>query len=114
MRTTDLKLLPRFSDGLTFLYVERARVEQDESAIATAGEAKRSAVYYDGLTLVRVAQALSDRKVRSATAENPSEEVCEGDPPVRGPVEAEKGDGDVPHPERTVLPNEETPDTSSP
>jgi CRISPR-associated protein Cas1 len=33
MRLTDLHLLPRFADGLTFLYVERARVEQSQHAI---------------------------------------------------------------------------------
>lgn len=30
---TDLHLLPRFSDGLTFLYVEHARIEQAQHAI---------------------------------------------------------------------------------
>ena len=33
MHISDLQLLPRFSDGLTFLYVEHARVEQDAQAI---------------------------------------------------------------------------------
>lgn len=33
MRTADLQLLPRFTDGLTFLYVERVRIEQDSQAI---------------------------------------------------------------------------------
>lgn len=33
MRLNDLHLLPRFSDGLTFLYVEHVRVEQDQQAI---------------------------------------------------------------------------------
>lgn len=33
MRIADLQRLPRFSDGLTFLYVEHARVEQDEYCI---------------------------------------------------------------------------------
>lgn len=32
-RIRDLKLLPRFADGLTFLYVEHARVEQELHAI---------------------------------------------------------------------------------
>ena len=34
MRTADLQLLPRFSDGLTFLYVEHVRVEQDTHSIS--------------------------------------------------------------------------------
>jgi CRISPR-associated protein Cas1 len=33
MRTADLQLLPRFSDGLTFLYVEHVRIEQDAHSI---------------------------------------------------------------------------------
>ena len=44
MRTTDLHLLPRFSDGLTFLYVERARIEQDQSAIVLIDESGRTPV----------------------------------------------------------------------
>lgn len=41
MRTTDLTLLPRFSDGLTFLYVERARIEQESHAIVLVDESGR-------------------------------------------------------------------------
>lgn len=41
MRTTDLQLLPRLSDGLTFLYVERARIEQDQSAIVLLDDTGR-------------------------------------------------------------------------
>jgi CRISPR-associated protein Cas1 len=33
VRVRDLHLLPRFADGLTFLYVERARIEQDATAL---------------------------------------------------------------------------------
>lgn len=33
MRTSDLHLLPRFADGLTFLYVDRARIEKDQTAL---------------------------------------------------------------------------------
>ena len=33
MGLSDLQVLPRFADGLTFLYVEHARVEQDQHAI---------------------------------------------------------------------------------
>lgn len=33
MRLNDLQLLPRFSDGLTFLYAERVRVDQEDHAI---------------------------------------------------------------------------------
>lgn len=33
MRIADLQLLPRFSDGLTFLYAEHVRVEQEAYAI---------------------------------------------------------------------------------
>jgi hypothetical protein len=56
---------------------------------------------------MRAASRLSDRIIRSVTAENPSVEGCGGDPSVRGPVEAAKRGGDAPHPERTVLPDEE-------
>jgi CRISPR-associated protein Cas1 len=41
MKTHDLQLLPRVSDGLTFLYVERVRVEQDASAILLVDEKVR-------------------------------------------------------------------------
>lgn len=33
MRLTDFHLLPRFADGLTFLYVEHVRIEQEDHAI---------------------------------------------------------------------------------
>jgi CRISPR-associated protein Cas1 len=33
VRVTDLQLLPRFADGLTFLYAEHVRVEQEQHAI---------------------------------------------------------------------------------
>jgi CRISP-associated protein Cas1 len=41
MRLNDLTLLPRFSDGLTFLYVERARIEQAQSAIVLIDDTGR-------------------------------------------------------------------------
>jgi CRISP-associated protein Cas1 len=47
MRITDLHALPRFADGLTFLYVERARVEQDLHSIRLVND--------DGSTPVPVA-----------------------------------------------------------
>lgn len=88
--------------------ISRANNEQGFS-IVTAGEPRRSVIDCDGLMLMRLSPPtkLSDRmQVRSVTAENPLAEVCGGDPSARGPVEAEKGGGDVPHPDRTVLPDE--------
>lgn len=41
MRVTDLHLLPRFADGLTFLYVEHVRVEQENHAIVLVDAAGR-------------------------------------------------------------------------
>jgi CRISP-associated protein Cas1 len=44
MRPNDLHLLPRFSDGLTFLYVDRVRVEQDSGAIVLVDDSGRTPV----------------------------------------------------------------------
>src|SRR5690242_2829798 len=41
MRITDLQSLPRFSQGWTFLYVERARIERDDHAIVVLDERGR-------------------------------------------------------------------------
>lgn len=41
MRIDDLQLLPRFADGLTFLYVEHARIEQDDHAIMLVDQGGR-------------------------------------------------------------------------
>jgi CRISPR-associated protein Cas1 len=40
----DLRLLPRFEDGLTFLYVEHVRVEQENHAIVLVDKTGRTAV----------------------------------------------------------------------
>ena len=34
MRVDDLHILPKFSDGWSYLYLERCRVDQDAKAIA--------------------------------------------------------------------------------
>jgi CRISPR-associated protein Cas1 len=44
MRLNDLQLLPRFDDGLTFLYVEHARIEQEENAIVLLDDTGRTPV----------------------------------------------------------------------
>jgi hypothetical protein len=44
MRHNDLHLLPRFSDGLTFLYIDRVRVEQDSGAIVLVDDSGRTPV----------------------------------------------------------------------
>ena len=70
--------------------IVRAPNEQGFS-IASTGETRHVTVDFDGLTLIRVTPKLSGRaSARSVAPENPSGDVCGGDPPVRGPVEAEK------------------------
>jgi CRISPR-associated protein Cas1 len=44
MRIRDLQILPRISDGLTFLYVEHVRIEQDQSAIVLCDKSSRTPV----------------------------------------------------------------------
>ena len=44
MKRTDLRLLPRFEDGLTFLYVEHTRVEQEDWAIVFVDARGRTSV----------------------------------------------------------------------
>ena len=44
MRINDLHLLPRVEDGLTFLYADRCRVEQSDSAIVLLTERGSTAV----------------------------------------------------------------------
>jgi CRISPR-associated protein Cas1 len=52
MRLHDLHLLPRFADGLTFLYVERVRVEQDASAIVLVDKSGRVPVPVASLSVL--------------------------------------------------------------
>jgi CRISP-associated protein Cas1 len=59
MRLTDLQLLPRFSDGLTFLYVERARIEQDNSAIVLVDSTGRVPVPVAALAVLMLGPGVS-------------------------------------------------------
>lgn len=59
MRTTDLQLLPRLSDGLTFLYVERARVEKDAHAIVLVDETARVPVPIAALAVLMLGPGTS-------------------------------------------------------
>lgn len=49
---TDLQLLPRISDGLTFLYVEQVRIEQDTSAILLVDETRKVPVPIAALSVL--------------------------------------------------------------
>lgn len=59
MRMRDLTLLPRFSDGLTFLYVERARIEQDQSAIVLVDDTGRVPVPVAALAVLMLGPGTS-------------------------------------------------------
>jgi CRISP-associated protein Cas1 len=59
MRTVDLSLLPRFSDGLTFLYAERCRVEQDAHAIVLVDASGRVPVPVSALAVLVLGPGVS-------------------------------------------------------
>jgi CRISP-associated protein Cas1 len=52
MRLTELKLLPRVADGLTFLYVERVRIELDQSSLVVIDDTGRAAVPVAALSVL--------------------------------------------------------------
>lgn len=58
-RIRDLKLLPRFADGLTFLYVEHARVEQDLNAIVLVDKDGRVPVPVSALAVLMLGPGTS-------------------------------------------------------
>jgi CRISPR-associated protein Cas1 len=59
VRTTDLQLLPRFTDGLTFLYVEHVRIEQDDHAIVLVDQSGRVPVPVASLAVLMVGPGVS-------------------------------------------------------
>jgi CRISP-associated protein Cas1 len=59
MRLNDLQLLPRFSDGLTFLYVERVRIEQDRHAILLIDASGRVPVPVAALAVLMLGPGVS-------------------------------------------------------
>jgi len=55
----DLQLLPRFTDGLTFLYVEHARIEQEQHAIVVVDARGRVPVPVAGLAVLMLGPGTS-------------------------------------------------------
>lgn len=59
MRLRDLHLLPKFSDGWSYLYVEHCRVDQEAKAIAIHDEAGRVPVPCASLALLMLGPGVS-------------------------------------------------------
>jgi CRISPR-associated protein Cas1 len=59
MRITDLQYLPRFADGLTFLYAEHARIEQDDAAIVVVDASGRVPVPVAALAVLMLGPGIS-------------------------------------------------------
>lgn len=84
MRTKDLKLLPRFSDGLTFLYVERARVERSDASITLVDDSGRTDVPVAALGVLMLGPGVSiTHAAVTACADNGCSVVFTGEGGVR-------------------------------
>jgi CRISPR-associated protein Cas1 len=59
MRVHDLHVLPKFSDGWSYLYVERCRIDQEARAIAIHDEAGRVPVPCANLALLMLGPGVS-------------------------------------------------------
>lgn len=59
MRVKDLHVLPKFSDGWSYLYVERCRIDQDARAIAVHDEAGKVPVPCANLALLMLGPGVS-------------------------------------------------------
>lgn len=59
MRVQDLHVLPQFSDGWSYLYVERCRIDQDDRAIAVHDEKGKVPVPCANLALLMLGPGVS-------------------------------------------------------
>ncbi|MCL5671500.1 MAG: type I-E CRISPR-associated endonuclease Cas1e [Acidobacteria bacterium] len=59
MRIKDLHVLPKFSDGWSYLYVERCRIDQEARAIAIHDEAGKAPVPCANLALLMLGPGVS-------------------------------------------------------
>jgi CRISPR-associated protein Cas1 len=84
MRTLDLQSLPRFADGLTFLYVEKARIEQEASAIVLVDESGRVPVPVAALAVLMLGPGTSvTHAAMVACADNGCSVLFSGEAGVR-------------------------------
>ena len=84
MKRADLQSLPRFSDGWTFLYVEHARVEQEQHAIMIFDEKGRVPVPVASLSVLMLGPGTTlTHAAVSALADNGCSVVWCGEAGVR-------------------------------